>query len=325
VDSVTALEFSNGFRLTKATKSRNAKDMAEYLEAINKAEETKWDGVTKEGLLRLINGNKVLVFRSGVKNSNVLNITELQRIGEADIGLIQGSINLIKQAALKNAPIYPGSDLQVLTEDQWDDTMKQFSQQLATHIRGYQEVQEYLVSQGYTFTDDLDDKLEGQVNKIIDSTLDSTMGYQKDPGALAAYLNFLMIRQQMGGDTISVKVPLQLGNVIDAAYRKLALLQYAKSPATDEQLVFDGQLLSGWYEVIGTTHTVTAGDAYSVYEMVKRGGRLETEVVDPPIEGDAPEPDPIVEEEVEPEQTPMEAYQEAEQAISSMPAGGWKL
>lgn len=272
--------------------------------------------MTKESILTKIENNSVLVFRSGVRNSNVLDIVESQDNGAADYGILQGSIDLITRAPFARNPDNPYGleSREAYQKEDWERVMRQYAAGLATNVPEFDEVLRYLVSQGETFTNDEDLLLEDQLNFIVDRTLQA-YGGDRNPGALAAFLRFLKKKQSMGGDVITVKTPLQIQTTPERALRNYALLQYRKSPTTNTKLSFSESTLAGWYFVVAMRHVVTSNDSYSEFDLVKTGFRL-VDVKEEPILGNVKKADPI------PKEEPKEEPKLESKGIMPLAAGG---
>jgi len=232
----------------------------------------------------LIGGNKVMVFRAGVENPNVLSIVFQQDVGKGDLGVLQGTFNLVKKKLFESVPGTPGSAGTTLVDDpeaaraEFAKFWESFYRTQVTSFTSFENIKSGLEAQGHEFTEDQELALQTDIEAAAEYAEKNIPGAVRDPKSLAAYMHFLREKQRRGGDTITVRVEFspelsdKLKHGVTVGY-----LQYVSSPVSSKYSFpntanfSDIPALGGFYRILRHRHAVTSSDAYTEVDMVRLG------------------------------------------------------
>lgn len=239
-------------------------------------ERQKFKRYTKESLLTKIDNNTIFVFRSGTERANVLSLVESTEVAAADIGLIGGATSLVKKSPFTTAPT---PDLPVVFN--WNSVQEQYKFETVTGFTESADIIAYLREMGEVFDFTEEDRILEEINAAVELT-EKRYGLERDPAALAAYLQFLSTKRAQGGEKLTIRTPLHLAYYGEETLRHFAYVQHVKSPVLDSPERHTVQATNtGLYQIFGMRHVVTANDGYTEFDLQKIGYDIKDSQISP--------------------------------------------
>lgn len=264
--------------------------------------------IRSDSPLGLINGARCLGLRSGIKDSNVLSIVFSNESGSRDLGILQGTMRLIKRRLNGSLPDYPeGTQVPFevrseIRKAEWDAFWQDYYREQITNTESARTLVQGLRDRGHEITTGLEGLLRQDINAAVDKAIQQSPGSERDPIALASYLSFLKEKQRRGGDTVTIRVPYTpaMSNNLKHGV-SLAYLQYVAPPTSnkysiDSDAAFSNiPTLGGIYTIIRHRHIVSTSEAFTEIDMF-RNGDIERNTPSTPVRKDPPVSEPDQEE-----------------------------
>ena len=232
--------------------------------------------------LSLWKANKLLLFRSGVSDPNVLSITTSNEVGKIDLVALNSSFNLLSRRAATDVIPLLRADLLVTkaaAQQQWDNVWKEYFREQITELPMFKDLVQTLNEEsGLQISASKDNELYEFINSLVEKQ-EKSIGNDFDgrsPEALANILAFIRERQREGGDTVVVKTfySPEMSNQL-ANGTSIAVLEYVHPTAASNLLsrgtskLTNVSPLTGLYFVYDVVHSVTNSDAFTEVTMIR--------------------------------------------------------